>query len=83
MNIGVAILAALPNIGENRSDVTLGTADRPMHAEQRVTGLIVVEFRYRSNGLPRVGGMTVLTRNVEIAVRAMSDGRGLCRCAAG
>ncbi|MBV8052539.1 MAG: hypothetical protein JOZ80_15220 [Acidobacteriaceae bacterium] len=81
MNIGVAILAALPNVAENGFHVTLGTGNRLMHAKQRISGLIVVEFGHCANGLPCVRSVTVLTGNVEVTVWAMSAVRVL-RCRA-
>src|ERR1700741_3132933 len=45
MNVGVAILATLSNIGENRPDVTLSAVYRLVQPAQRIFRLVVVEFR--------------------------------------
>jgi hypothetical protein len=72
MNIGVAVLASLPHAGEHRFHVTLGAGHRLMHAPERVSCLIVIEFRNRADRPPRGGGMAVLARNIQIPVRAVS-----------
>lgn len=64
VNIRVAILAALSNIGEDRLHVALRARNRLMHAEQRISRLIVIELRNGSRRLPRIGGMAVLTGKV-------------------
>jgi len=71
VDIGVAILAVLPHIIENRFDVALGAADRLVHPAQRIAGLIVIEFRNRPDGFPSRGGVAVLTGDIQIAVRTV------------
>ena len=77
VNIGVAVLAALADIGKDRFDVALRTSHRRVHPAQWIARLIVIELWNRPDGFPGVGGMTVLTRNIEIAVRAVRT-RHLC-----
>jgi len=69
VNIGVAILAALPHIGENHLHVTLGAGHRLVHAAQGIAGVIVIELGDGANGTPRGGGVAILARDVQIAVR--------------
>ena|SRR5208283_924036 len=71
VNVCVAVLAPLSNVGENRLDVTLDAGDRLVHAAQGITRLIVIEFRNCSYGLPPVRGVAVLTWSSEIAVRTV------------
>jgi len=78
MNIGMAILASLSHIGEHRFHVTLGAGHRLVHAPKRVSRPIVIKFRNRADRPPRVGGMTVLARNVQIPVRTVGTSRRLC-----
>ena len=70
VNIGVAILAAFTDIGENHFDVTLGARDGGVQATQRIPGLIVIELGNRADGPPCGCGMAVLTGDCKIAVRA-------------
>lgn len=64
MNIRMAILAALSNIAKDRFHVALGASNRLVHAQQRISRLVVIELRHGSRRLPRVCRMTVLTWNV-------------------
>ena len=77
MNVGMAVLAALSDVGENHFDVTLRAGHRSVHAAQRVTSLIVVEFGNSANRLPPAGGVAVLTGHVQIPVRTVRAARGL------
>lgn len=63
VNVSVAILATLSNVGENRPDVTLSAAHRLVHAAQRIFRLVVIEFRSPADWLPCVRRVAVLTRN--------------------
>lgn len=71
VDVSVAILAALTNVGEHGLDVTLNAGYRLVHPAQRITCLIVIEFRDSANRPPSVRCVAVLTRNVQIAVRTM------------
>jgi len=71
VNVGVAVLTALADVGEDGLDVTFGARDRRVHAPQRILGLVVVEFGDGADRFPRVGGVAVLARNAQIPVRAV------------
>jgi len=71
MNIGMAVLASLSDAGEHRFHVTLSAGHGLMHAPERVSCLIVIEFGNRADRPPRVGGMAVLARNIKISVRTV------------
>ena len=62
VNISVAILAALADVGKNHLHVTLGASDRGVHAAKRVASLIVIKFGDRANRLPCARAVTVLAR---------------------
>lgn len=72
VNVGVAILAALPHIREYGLDVALSASHRLMHAAKRIASLIVIELRNRPNRFPALGRVAVLTRDGEIAVWTVS-----------
>lgn len=63
VNVGVAILANVSNVGENRPDVTLSAAHRLVHAAQRIFRQVVIEFRNSADWFPCVRRVAVLTRN--------------------
>lgn len=71
VNIGVAILAALPNIAEHRFHVALHASDRLMHAAQWVSRLVMIEFRNCADRFPCARRMTVLAWNIQISVRTV------------
>ncbi len=73
MNVGMTILAALAHVAEYRLGVALRTSDRRVHAAQRVSRLIVIEFRHRASRGPAVCGVAVLAGNVQISVRAVGS----------
>jgi hypothetical protein len=68
VNIGVAVLAALTDIGENHLYVTLDTSHAGMHTAQRITRLVVVEFRNCADRLPSIRRVAVLARDGQTAV---------------
>ena len=68
MNVRVTVLASLSDVAEYHLDVTLDAGDRLVHAAQRISRLIVIEFRNRANRFPPRCGVAVLTRQVEISV---------------
>jgi hypothetical protein len=68
VNIGVAVLAALTDVGENHLYVTLDASDASVHAAQRISRLIVVELRNCPDRLPAIRGVAVLARDGQIAV---------------
>ena len=77
VDVGMAILAALSNVGKYGFDVALGASHRRMHTTQRISRLVMVEFRNGAYRLPRIGSVAVLTRYVEISVRAVRATWGL------
>jgi hypothetical protein len=79
VNIGVAILAALSDVSEDRFHVTLNTGHGLMHAAQRVPGLVVIKFGHCTDRFPGVRRVTVLAREVEISVGAMRAATGNLR----
>ena len=71
VNIGVAVGALRADVAEDHFGVTVYAADAFMQSAQRKLGLgVVVELRHRANRLPSVDGVAVLTRDVQVAVRA-------------
>jgi hypothetical protein len=62
VNVSMAILAPLPNIGEHRLDVALNAAHCVVQSPQRIVRLIVIEFGNRTNRFPRARGVAVLAR---------------------
>jgi len=68
VNIGVAVLAALTDVGENHLYVTLDASDATVHTAQRIARLVVVELGNCSNRLPAIRGVAVLARDGQIAV---------------
>ena len=72
VDVGVAVLAILADVGKYRLDMALHALHFFVHAAKRVLGLIVIELRYRPDGPPTRGGMAVLAGNVQRAVRTTS-----------
>lgn len=68
VNVGVAILAILGDIGEYRFDVALRTIHFFVHAAKGILGLVVVELWNRTDGTPTRSRMTVFARNRERSV---------------
>jgi len=77
VNVGVAVLAALTDVGENHLDVTLRASDGHVHAAQRIAGLVVVELGNGADRLPAIRGMAVLARDGQIAMWTMRAFGGL------
>ena len=71
VNVGMAVLAALPNICEYELDVALHASDGLVHAAQRISRLIVIELRHGADGPPRISGVAVLARHIQIAMRTV------------
>lgn len=71
VNIGVAIGAACPYIGEHRLGMALRAAHALVQSAQREFGLaVVVKFRDRPDRLPAFHRMAVLAGDIQVAVRA-------------
>jgi hypothetical protein len=71
VDVGMAILTALANIGEYEPDVTSGTRNGRVHAAQGIFRLVVIEFRNSADRFPRIRGVAVLASQVQIAVWTM------------
>ena len=61
VNVGMAILAALADVGEDRLGVALGAGHGLMQAAKRIMRLVVIELRNGANDFPALRGMAVLT----------------------
>jgi hypothetical protein len=72
VNVGVAILAVLPDIRENRFDVTLRALHVFVHAAEGVFGFAMIKLGISANGAPTGGGVAVFARDGESAVRTFS-----------
>jgi len=72
MNVGVAVLAALPDIAEYGFHMALRASHGLVHSAQRVLRPVVIELRDGADRLPSACCVTVLAWNVQIAVRTMS-----------
>lgn len=82
VNIGMAVLAALTDAGENHLHVTLDASDAGVHAAQRIACLVVVELRNCSDRLPAIRGVAVLARHGQTAMwTTRAFGGGLRSCA--
>ena len=78
VNVGVAVLAPLADVGEHRFDMALCTGHGLMHATQRILRLIVVEFRNGANRTPGRCRVAVLAGRIQISVRTMCSSCRLC-----
>lgn len=83
VNVGVAVLATLPHIAEYRLDVALRAGHCLVHAAQRISGLIVVEFRNSTDRTPGCCRVAVLTGHIQAPVRTVRPFRRLCSRARG
>jgi hypothetical protein len=77
VNIGVTVLASLPNIRKNRLGVTPSASHRLVHPAKWIARLIMVELGDSAERLPGARRMAVLARNIQISVRAMRASRNL------
>ena len=73
VNVRVAVLATLPHVGEYRLDVALRAGDCAMHAAQRISGLIVIEFRNGTNRPPGCRRVAVLAWHIQVPVRTVGS----------
>ena len=69
VHVGVAVLAVLRHISENRFDVAQHALHFFMHSAQGIFRFIVIEFRNCLDGTPSCSGVAVLTWDRERAVR--------------
>jgi hypothetical protein len=68
----VALFTILAHIGEHRLEVALRALNFLVHLAQWIAGLVVIEFRNRTNGAPARSGVAILARNGERSVRTTS-----------
>ena len=78
VNVGMAVLAPLSYIGEHRLDVALRASHGLMHTAQRISGLIMVEFRNGTDRTPGRCRVAVLARYVQVLVRTVCSCCSLC-----
>ena len=74
MEVGMAILAIPPNVGEHQVDVAFLASHARMHATQRIASFAVIKLRLAVDRLPRRRRVAVLTRNLHRTV-GTSTGR--------
>jgi len=77
VDVGMAILAALSYIRENRLHMTLRAGHGLVHAAQGISRPVVIEFRNGADRRPPVRGVTILARNIQVSVRTMCPTRNL------
>ena len=65
VDVGMTVLAILPDIRENRLQVAPRALHFFMHTTQRILGVVVVEFRVRLDRAPRCGRVTIFAREVQ------------------
>lgn len=80
VNVGVAILTALSDVGEDRLDVALRAGHRLVHSTQWITCLVVIELGDGADGFPGVCRVAVLAWNVQVSMRTISSCRALGQC---
>jgi hypothetical protein len=81
VNIRVTIDAVLPDVGEDRIQVTERAFHTLVHSPQRIFRLVVIEFRACLDRAPRCGGMAIFARDGELramrtASRCFTSSRG-------
>jgi hypothetical protein len=69
VDVSMAILAILTDVGKDWLAVALRALHLFVHAAKRILGLVVVELRHGADGTPTRGAVTVLTRNCKWPVR--------------
>ena len=69
MNVGVAVLALLARVGEDRVDVAFLAGDLGVQASQRKRRVAVIKFGLRTQWQPSFAGMAVLTRDLQGPMR--------------
>lgn len=70
VDVGMAVLAALSDIAEDRLHMATCAGYRLVHAAQGILGLVVIEFGNRTNRRPPICRVTVLAGYIEVPVRA-------------
>ena len=67
----MAVLTALTDAGEDHFDVTLGAGDGRVHAAQRIARLVMIKLGNSADRPPAIGGVAVLARDSQAAVRTV------------
>jgi len=81
VDVGVAILATLPNVAEHHLDVTLSTGNGSVHPPQGILCVTMIELGNGANRFPRTCGVAVLARNIETPMWTVRTTRSLRRSA--
>ena len=69
VDVGVAVLAILPHVGEDRLHMALRALHFFVHAAQRIPCFVVIKFRDGADGAPASRGVAVLARDRKRTVR--------------
>lgn len=69
VDVGVAIGAILPHVGEDPLQVALRASNLLVHATEGVTSLVVVKLGDSADGAPAGVGVAILTRDSQGPVR--------------
>jgi len=77
VNIGVAVLAALTDAGEDHFDMALSAGHGSVHTAQRIASLIVIELGNRADRFPPIRSVAILAGKGETAVRTVRAFRDL------
>lgn len=70
VNVSMAVGALIADIGEHHLGMAVYAVDALVQAAQRKLRLVMVELGHRTNRLPSVHGVAVLTSDIQIAVGA-------------
>ena len=73
VNVGVAVLAILADVGKDWLGVALHALHFFVHAAKRIFGVVVIEFRHGLDRTPTRSGVTVLAWNRERPVRTLAS----------
>ena len=65
VHVGMTVLAIPPNIREHRLHVALRAFHFFVHTAQRISGLVVIEFRIRLDRAPRAHLVAIVARDGE------------------
>lgn len=68
VNISVAFLAVLADVGEYRVDVASRAFHPLVHSSQRIFGIAMVELENAPNRMPALGCVTVFAGNAQCSV---------------
>jgi len=80
VNVRVALFTILAHICEHRLEVALRALNFLVHLAQRIAGLVVIEFRNRTNGAPARSGLWQFSQGMASGPCGL---RVVTRCGAG